>query len=837
MKPDMRSVEWRLRVHEDESTSMAPWLDGRFVEWAPLPGSQEIFLQSPILETLLAGNRGGGKCIDVLCDVLTDSGWKQAGQVKISDRLVSRDGTFTGLRGVYPQGVKQCYRMTFCDGASVVVSGEHRWLVQDASRSKKHSWMVRSVDELRARKGTYYIPLLSAFAPGAHRWCGPDPYTLGLILGDGTLGSRYVTVYGHSGDDEIKQHLREQGFTVKQYRPKCFMAYHTSAQGGEKWRAVLGRCVGDAKRVPDAMLMSDPATRLALLQGLMDADGSIDVGGRCSFCTVAEGLRDAVVELARSLGGKASFKWKPKASMPRGGYWHVCVIPCGKFIPFRLSRKVSRIKRMKGTRRRIVSIAAVGSRETVCFAVEHPSHLFVVGREYIVTHNTEVLLADYAQHVGKGFGAAWKGVLFRKSYPELGDIVDKSTRLFSAIWPSAKFNKQDMTWTFPLGEKLLLRHMKVDSDYLAYHGHAYPWQGWEELTTWASDSCYRRMISCCRGTVPGMPRKIRATTNPYGPGFNWVKARWRLPIAAGRTVGDLIRDPDTGDRIAIQSDLRENLVLQHADPDYIKRLREAARNPAELEAWIAGSWDITAGGMFDDLWIVARDSAVVPPFSVPASWRIDRSFDWGSSKPFSVGWWAESDGTELQFPDGRRMQTVRGDLFRIGEWYGWNGEPNKGRPMLATDISRGIIEREIKWGIAGRVKRGIADASIFDEVNGNSIARDMSLPVMIDGSNRPGVTFDPADKSSGSRIQGWEQVRKRLAGVMPDKPGMPREKPGLFVTRECTHFLRTIPSLPRDDKNLDDVDTDAEDHVADEVRYRVRREVRKAVSTETTGLV
>lgn len=453
---------------------------------------------------------------------------------------------------------------------------------------------------------------------------------------------------------------------------------------------------------------------------------------------------------------------------------------------------------------------------------------------------TECLLIDFAKECGKGYGASWQGILFRHTYKELQDVVKKSLALFPKIYPGATFNHSKMVWTWPDGEQLMLSYMEHESDYYTYHGHAYPWIAWEELTTWPDSGCYTRMFSCCRSTKAGMPRRIRATTNPYGSGFTWVKERFQLPLPPGQMLGPVIEtmgDEAVGDRCAINSDLRENLVLMTAQPDYINNIRASARNEAELAAWLHGSWDITSGGMFDDIWVKVRNKAVVPPFRIPDGWRIDTSFDWGSSRPFSVAWWAESDGSDIIWPNGARMRTVKGDLFRIKEWYGWDGKtPNRGCRMLAKDIAKGMVEREIGWGIRGRVRRGIADASIFDEQNGNSIARDMEESVLIDGHRHRGIYFDPADKRSGSRKQGWEQVRKMLSAVIPEEEGLPREEAGLFVTTDCVHFIRTVPTLPRDKDDLDDVDTEAEDHVADEVRYRVRKEHRTVKGGKITGM-
>ena len=146
---------------------------------------------------------------------------------------------------------------------------------------------------------------------------------------------------------------------------------------------------------------------------------------------------------------------------------------------------------------------------------------------------TQGLLMDFGQHVGQGYGANWRGVLFRETYPQLADVVAKSKKLFYQVFPGAKFNASDYTWHFPDGEDLLLRHMSKEDDYWNYHGHEYPWIGWEELTNWASPACYEAMKSCSRSSHPGMPRKYRSNCNPYGVGHNWVKAFWIDPAPAG----------------------------------------------------------------------------------------------------------------------------------------------------------------------------------------------------------------------------------------------------------------------------------------------------------------
>ncbi len=439
---------------------------------------------------------------------------------------------------------------------------------------------------------------------------------------------------------------------------------------------------------------------------------------------------------------------------------------------------------------------------------------------------TDALIMDFGKNCGPerfdgvgnkvaGWGADWRGILFRQTYPMLADIVSKTRKWFPKIWPDASFNEQKMTWKWTTGEELLLRHMTKESDYYNYHGHQYPWIGWEELTTWPSDKCYKLMMSCSRSTAKGMPRKYRATTNPYGIGHNWVKSRFKIrsrkyPDVIGEIV-DFDQDPDyelkegeiIPQRVAIHGFLCENKVLLHADPGYEQRVRAAARNPAELAAWLEGSWDIVAGGMFDDVW--SSEKHIVGVFQVPRSWTIVRSFDWGSSKPFSVGWWAVSDGTDVGI-QGVRKSTVPGDLFRVAEWYGWCGQPNEGLRMVAREIAVGILERERRWFDGHAINPGPADGSIYDKINNMSIAEDMT---------EVGVTWVAADKSPGSRKQGWEKLRSMLKEASKDR----REEPGMFICENCDQFIRTVPVLPRSEKDPDDVDTEAEDHIGDETRY------------------
>ena len=795
------------------------------VTWAPQPGSQEAALSCPIGEVLYEGTRGPGKRVANETRVLTDRGWKQACQVSYEDKLVAEDGTYCNILGIFPSESKPLYNVEFFNGTIIEADLEHRWKALSGRNGYRDGWLIRTTNELLESSDTWTIPYLQGPIPGK-LWSGPDPYMIGYIIANGTTGSKNVTIY--SADEEILEYakIKHQWFRYK-YEENVERATCPQATD-DSWRKILGHETAHTKKIPKDLLEADAETRLALLQGLMDGDGGCEHGAVSRYSSVSLQLANDVCYLVKSLAGWASVTKQYCNTEIKGykncGYIYIVNISHhNKFNPFRLKRKANRWEKQKTKLSRgIKSIKYSRQGKGVCFSINHPSQCFVI-EDFVITHNTDWLLMDFAQHVGQGYGAEWQGVIFRQTFPELKDIINKSFKWFYSIWKKGvevDYNKADHTWTWASGEQLAFRHFEHKDDYWKYHGHAYPFIGWEELTTWHSADCYLSMLSCNRSPLRGIPLKIRATTNPYGPGHNWVKSRWRLPIPHNRIVGPIIKDSINlaGDlelpRVAIRGYLAENKVLLSADPNYVQQLKSAASNPAELRAWLYGDWNIVAGGMFDDLWNPRIHVVPALPYKlIPKRWRIDRSYDHGSSKPFSVGFWAQSNGEPITY-NGRVYGAVRGDLYRIAEWYGWNGRENEGVKMGAFDIAEGIKDRIEDWGLTGRVRPGPADTSIFDEYERNkSVAGDFQ---------RKHVRWEKADKGPGSRRQGWEQMRKMLKAAFPTVAGI-REEPGLFIFDCCTQFIRTVPILPRDKTNVDDVDTNVEDHAGDETRYRIRR--------------
>jgi hypothetical protein len=452
-------------------------------------------------------------------------------------------------------------------------------------------------------------------------------------------------------------------------------------------------------------------------------------------------------------------------------------------------------------------------------------------------------LCDFWQDIGL-WGPAHRGLVLRHKVPALEEVKALCEKFIPPIWPSATYNQNKGIWRWPTGEQLHLAHLDDMTTYRQnYHGHSYSWILWEELTSWLDDTVYRAMFSCLRAAVPGMRRKMRATTNPLGKGHTWVNRRFQCLANQhpDHIIGPAIKTPGEPDRRVVYGTLEENPLLLMTDPTYPVRIKAAAVTPAHEEAWIKGSWAVTSGGAIDDIFPEVRAYAVlesIHPSLIPPTWRIDRALDYGEKRPFSIGYYAESDGTSITLPDGRKLYFIRGDLIRFFEWYGCHKDQlNEGLRIGAADIARGMIEREIELGLryqdpaigkwVCRVKPGPADDQIFTPrpfVAGaptGSVAEDFAQAVFITGVRHRGIEWLPADKSPGSRRPGLSQLRRRLLATQPSQSGI-REIPGLFITSNCKAWLETVPHIPRSETDPEDVDSESVDHAYDETRYRLR---------------
>ncbi len=408
----------------------------------------------------------------------------------------------------------------------------------------------------------------------------------------------------------------------------------------------------------------------------------------------------------------------------------------------------------------------------------------------------------------------YRGLILRKTYPQLSELIDRSRELYQAAFPRARYNGTEHFWAFPSGAKIYFGAMQHSKDRINYQGKRYDYIAFDELTHFSWEE-YSYLFSRNRPSGPGTRVYMRASTNPGGPGHGWVKDRF-ISVAPPmtRVVEEMeLPGPDgkprkmQRDRMFVPATVYDNQALLRNAPGYLASLGMLPE--AEKRALLMGDWDSFSGQVFTEWrndpahYDDQRWTHVVKPFRIPDWWRIYRGFDWGYAKPFSVGWYAVNDS---------------GRIYRIREYYGISsgGEPNTGAKMEPREVAREIrrIEREDE-NLRGRTIFGIADPAIFQENGGESVG---------DAMGQEGVYWDKGDHT---RIAGKMQCHYRLAF---DPEGLPMFQ--VFST--CRHFIRTVPTLVYDMRDVEDVESKlSEDHIYDEWRYVMMANPIRAVRPHT----
>lgn len=396
---------------------------------------------------------------------------------------------------------------------------------------------------------------------------------------------------------------------------------------------------------------------------------------------------------------------------------------------------------------------------------------------------SDFLLVSFTR--GLQYGSKHKGVIFRRSYKELEELIERSHELYRPL--GGNFMATVKTWQFPApgggaGASLKFRFLESDLDVHDYQGNQYTHIAWDELTNWATDYCYVYLLSRLR-SPHGIPCRVVSAGNPGGPGHQWVKRRFIDPSPADTVfkVTEMINNVKIeSTRCFIPSKLEDNQVLMQNDPRYEQRLAMLPKNL--YRALREGDWNVFEGQVFSEF---STDKHVVEPFPLDPDWYRFCSMDWGYSKPFSIGWWAVTG-------DGR--------MIRYREWYGSDSGENKGIEWSAVAVARKAMEMSAADGVSVMV----ADPACWNnQGTGTTIAE----------------VFEQAgwqmEKAVNDRMNGLMQFHNKLKTKGSDG------RPMMLIFNTCTDFIRTIPMLPYDPRHPEDVDTTAEDHVYDDARYAV----------------
>ena len=387
--------------------------------------------------------------------------------------------------------------------------------------------------------------------------------------------------------------------------------------------------------------------------------------------------------------------------------------------------------------------------------------------------------------------------LFRRKLPDLIKNHIDGPHGFPALlapWTKAGFvvitSTEIRFWN---GAKIHLCHCKDEKHRFNYHGAEIHVLLVDELTHF-SDRIYRYLRGRVRavglGKLPpefaGRFPRILACSNPGNIGHQYVKAAFIDPRApfeiewASDDEGGMLRQ-------FVPSKLADNPHMEADDPEYRQRLR--GMGTALARALEEGDWNVVEGAYFDG-W---NQAMVIRPFKWPDHWFKLRSFDWGSARPWSHGWWVVASEPCIH-PGG--FVIPKGAMIRVAELYGGDADkPNTGWKWKIGRVAAAIKER----APFPREDDAVADPAIFAEDGGPSIAEQL---------REHGVDFRRADNS---RAPGWEQLRDRMVG----EDG----RPMIYCFDTCAHSIRTIPALQHDEARPEDLNSDQEDHCADEWRY------------------
>lgn len=380
-----------------------------------------------------------------------------------------------------------------------------------------------------------------------------------------------------------------------------------------------------------------------------------------------------------------------------------------------------------------------------------------------------------------------RALLIRRTLDELTELIDKSKQLYPKAFPGAVFKESKSMWVFPSGATAWFSYLDRDKDVTRYQGQAFNWIGIDEITHYPTPFVWEYLRSRLRTTNPEIKPYMRCTANPGGVGGWWVKKMYIDPsppyesfAACDIDSGEVYKWPPSHEKAGqalfqrkfIPARLTDNPYLMQ-DGQYEAMLRSLPE--VERKRLLEGDWEVAEGAAFPEF---ARSLHVIEPFEIPIGWQRFRAADYGYASPSCVLW-----GT-VDFD---------GNIYIYRELYGagYTGER----------LARLILEMERN---DPTMAMSILDTSCWNKTGlGPSIAETMI---------RNGVRWVPADRD---RISGKVEMHRRLA--INERTGEPRLK--VFAT--CTNLIRTLSSIPTSKTNPEDVDTKADDHAYDALRYMI----------------
>tara|TARA_R100001015_G_C4634030_1_gene199800 strand:- start:1855 stop:3417 length:1563 start_codon:yes stop_codon:yes gene_type:complete len=391
------------------------------------------------------------------------------------------------------------------------------------------------------------------------------------------------------------------------------------------------------------------------------------------------------------------------------------------------------------------------------------------------------MLMDLLRYASNGNHRA---LLLRRTLAELTELIDKSKQIYPRAFPSARFKESTKTWVFPSGATALFSYVDQDDDVYRYQGMAFTWIGIDELGHYPSPFVWNYLRSRLRTTDPSIDTYMRATANPGGSGGHWIKKMFIDPSPPNEPFW--ATDTDTGKVLAYSKGhekegqplfARKFIPARLTDNPYLVKdgTYEAmlmSLPEVQRRRLLDGDWNVSEGAAFSEF---NQQHHVIEPVEIPYNWVRLRACDYGFSSPSCVLWGAiDWDGC----------------IWIYRELY-----QNR---LTADELAEYIMELESD---DPQMYMSVLDKSCWNKLGmGKSIALSMI---------EKGLRWVP---SNSDRMQGKQEVHKRLQLTKDDKPK-------LKIFNTCTNIIRTLPTLPLSKNNSEDVDTKAEDHAYDALRY------------------
>ena len=393
----------------------------------------------------------------------------------------------------------------------------------------------------------------------------------------------------------------------------------------------------------------------------------------------------------------------------------------------------------------------------------------------------------------------FSGLLVRHTTEELRELIQKSQELYPKAIPGIKWSERKSQWTTPRGGKLWMSYLDRDTDVMRYQGQAFNYIAFDELTQWSSPFAWDYMRSRLRTASPNLSLYMRATTNPGGSGHSWVKKMfidpakpntpfWATNIETGNRLefprGHSKEGEPLFKRRFIPASLFDNPYLADSG-DYEAMLLSLPDH--QRKQLLEGDWDVNEGAAFPEF---NRKVHVVDSYDIPRSWTKFRSCDYGYGSWTGVLWFAVTPSEQLVVY--REMYVTK---------------------VTATDLADMILEAEED---DGTIRYGVLDSSLWHK-------RGDTGPSLAEQMNMKGCRWRPSDRSRGSRVAGKNEIHRRL------QVDEFTEESQLVFFSTCTHTIAQIPSIPLDKRNPEDVDTNAEDHLYDALRYGIMTRPRSSL--------